>query len=94
MAGPPIVTDILPDREVVEVVRRLAPGGIDHAIEVAFHAHVAMDEELLFLIGWIATYATNDPSASIPFWPLVFKNARLFFHGTDDFPAEVKTAAA
>jgi NADPH2:quinone reductase len=30
----------------------------------------------------------------IPFWPLVFKNIRVFFLGSDDFPAEAKAAAA
>ena len=39
-------------------------------------------------------YATGDPTPAIPFWPLVFKNVRLFFLGGDDFPAEAKTAAA
>jgi NADPH2:quinone reductase len=30
----------------------------------------------------------------VPFWPLVFKNIRVFFLGSDDFPAEAKAAAA
>ncbi len=30
----------------------------------------------------------------MPFWPLVFKNIRMFFLGSDDFPAEAKAAAA
>ena len=44
--------------------------------------------------GSIATYATGDPAPAIPFWPLVFKNVRLFFLGSDDFPAEAKESAA
>ena len=34
------------------------------------------------------------PAPAIPFWPFVFKNVRLFFLGSDDFPAEAKLAAA
>jgi NADPH2:quinone reductase len=34
----------------------------------------------------------RDPD--IPFWPLVFKNIRVLFLGSDDFPAEAKAAAA
>ena len=44
--------------------------------------------------GSIATYATGNPSQSIPFWPLVFKNVRVFFLGSDDFPDEAKRVAA
>lgn len=44
--------------------------------------------------GAIASYATGDPEPGIPFWPLVFKNARLFFLGSDDFPLEAKQTAA
>src|SRR5262249_1845857 len=28
------------------------------------------------------------------FWPMVFKNIRLFFLGSDDFPIEAKESAA
>jgi NADPH:quinone reductase-like Zn-dependent oxidoreductase len=44
--------------------------------------------------GSIATYASNAPNATIPFWPLVFKNVRVFFLGSDDFPLDAKRAAA
>jgi NADPH2:quinone reductase len=44
--------------------------------------------------GSIATYATGEPAPAIPFWPLVFKNIRLFFLGSDDFPPAAKVAAA
>jgi NADPH2:quinone reductase len=61
---------------------------------VAFGANIAADVGLLALGGSIATYATDAASPEIPFWPLVFQNARLFFLGSDDFPAEAKVAAA
>jgi NADPH2:quinone reductase len=80
--------------EIVERVRSHAPKGIDHIVEVAFHANIAMDEQLLGLGGSVAAYATGDPTPAIPFWPLVFKNIGLFFLGSDDFPAGAKTKAA
>jgi len=43
--------------------------------------------------GSIATYATNAPTPEIPVSQLVFMNARLFFVGSDDVPADAKTEA-
>jgi NADPH:quinone reductase len=40
-----------------------------------------------------ATYVTNAPTPGIPVWQLVFMNARLFFVGSDDVPAEAKLDA-
>jgi NADPH2:quinone reductase len=88
------VTDGLSAREALERMRACAPEGIDHIVEVAFHANIAVDEQVLRLGGSIATYATGDPTPAIPFWPLVFKNVGVFFLGSDDFPAAAKTEAA
>jgi NADPH2:quinone reductase len=79
---------------VVESVLAHAPDGVQHVVEVAFAANVIVDEAVLKLGGSIATYATNDPRAEIPFWPLVFKNVRVDFLGSDDFPGEAKADAA
>ncbi len=87
-------TDGISADEVVERVRSLAPHGVDHIVEVAFHANITTDEKVLAQGGSLATYATGDPAPSIPFWPLVFKNIRLFFLGSDDFPVEAKATAA
>jgi NADPH:quinone reductase len=89
-----VVTDGLTADDVVERIRAHAPDGVDHIVEVAFHANIEVDERLLGQGGSIATYATGDPTPGIPFWPLVFKNVRLFFLGSDDFPAAAKVAAA
>ena len=89
-----IRTDGLTSEEIVERIRADAPDGVDHIVEVAFHANVAADEKMLRLGGSIAAYATGEPTPTLPFWPLVFKNVRLFFLGSDDFPAEAKVAAA
>lgn len=78
----------------IDRVRALAPQGVDHIVEVAFGANLETDLELLALGGSIAAYATDVAAPVIPFWPLVFKNVRVFFLGSDDFPPEAKVAAA
>jgi len=87
-------TDGLRSEEIAESVLAVTPDGVDHVVEVAFQANVAVDEQVLKLGGSIASYATNRANPEIPFWKLVFKNARLYFLGSDDFPAEAKRRAA
>jgi NADPH:quinone reductase len=82
------------DREFTTRIKALAPEGIDHIVEVAFGANIDTDIELLKMGGSIAAYATDVATPQIPFWQLVFKNIRLFFLGSDDFPKEAKVAAA
>ena len=81
------------DQELAARVRALAPEGIDHIVEVAFGANIDADLELLKMGGSIATYATDSGTPKIPFWPMVFKNIRLFFLGSDDFPRDAKVSA-
>jgi NADPH2:quinone reductase len=85
---------VLAGEGLIDRVRDLAPAGVHHVVEVAFAANIATDVELLALGGSIAAYATDAATPDIPFWPLVFKNIRVFFLGSDDFPAEAKAAAA
>jgi NADPH:quinone reductase len=85
---------VLSDKNLVASVRALAPEGVDHIVEVAFGANVEADVELLNSDGSIASYATDNATPKIPFWQMVFKNSRLFFLGSDDFPPEAKTQAA
>jgi NADPH:quinone reductase len=85
---------LVSDKKLIERVRTLAPDGIDHIVEVAFGANVEADVELLNNGGSIATYATDNAAAPIPFWQMVFKNIRVFFLGSDDFPKEAKVQAA
>lgn len=75
-------------------IRRTAPDGVHHVVEVAFAANIKADIEVLAQGGSIATYATNTPVAEIPVWQLGFINARLYFIGSDDVPAEAKSEAA
>jgi NADPH:quinone reductase len=85
---------VLNDHESSARLKALAPDGIDHIVEVAFGANVQADIDLLKMGGSIATYATNVATPTIPFWLMVFKNTKLFFLGSDDFPKEAKIAAA
>jgi NADPH:quinone reductase len=85
---------IVSGSDLIPRVKALAPDGVDHIVEVAFGANVDADVELLKNNGSIATYATNEASPKIPFWQMVFKNIRIYFLGSDDFPREAKTQAA
>ena len=48
---------------------------------------------MLKMGGSIGAYSTYNATPRIPFWFMVFKNIRLYFLGSDDFPAEAKVAA-
>ena len=74
-------------------VRALVPDGVHHIVEVAFGANIKTDPEVLAQGGSIATYATNTPMPETPVWQLVFVNARIYFVGSDDVPAEAKVEA-
>jgi NADPH2:quinone reductase len=80
--------------DLVSRVKALAPEGVDHIVEVAFGANVDADVELLKNDGSIATFATDNATPKIPFWQMVFKNIRVYFLGSDDFPREAKMQAA
>lgn len=87
-------TDPMSSNNLVSRVLEVAPEGVDHVVEVAFHANLVLDEQLLRQGGSIATYATGDPNPVIPFWPLIFKNVSVYFLGSDDFTAPQKEEAA
>jgi NADPH:quinone reductase len=84
---------LLTGADLAKRIRALAPDGVDHIVEVAFGANIKTDAEVLAQGGSIATYATNTPMPETPVWQLVFVNARLFFVGSDDVPAEAKFEA-
>jgi NADPH:quinone reductase len=83
----------LNDQGLVDRIKTLAPDGVDHIVEVAFGANIDADIEMLKMGGSIGAYATDNATPKIPFWLMVFKNIRVFFLGSDDFPAEAKVAA-
>lgn len=82
------------DETLVERIREIAPDGVHHIVEVAFGANIETDIEILAQGGSIATYASDVFSPEIPYWPLVFSNASVFFIGSDDVPMEAKMEAA
>ena len=84
---------LLTNGNLAQRIRALAPDGVHHIVEVAFGANIKTDTEVLAQGGSIATYATNAPMPETPVWQLVFVNARLFFVGSDDVPAEAKIEA-
>lgn len=84
---------VLNDQTLPERMKALAPDGLDHIVEVAFGANIDTDIEMLKMGGSIGAYATDNATPKIPFWVLVFKNIRVFFLGSDDFPPEAKVAA-
>lgn len=84
---------LVSDKELPSRVRAVAPDGIDHIVEVAFGANIEADVELLNLDGSIASYATDNSAPKVPVWQMIFKNIRLFFLGSDDFPKEAKLQA-
>ena len=84
---------VLNDQGLVERMKALAPIGVDHIVEVAFGANIDADVAMLKMGGSIGAYATDNATPKIPFWLMVFKNLRVFFLGSDDFPTEVKLAA-
>lgn len=87
-------SDTLSPAEIVDCLRASCPHGFAHIVEVAFGENVVVDVEVLAVGGSIGAYATLERVPTIPFWPLVFKNVRMFFLGSDDFTVEAKAAAA
>lgn len=91
-AGATVV--VIPSADLVGQIQAHAPNGVDHIVEVAFGANITTDMEVLALGGSIASYASDVNMPQIPFWELLFKNARIFLVGSDDFPPEAKASAA
>jgi NADPH:quinone reductase len=85
---------IVSGSDLVSHVKALSPDGVDHIVEVAFGANIDADVELLKNDGSISTYATDSAAPNIPFWQMAFKNIRVFFLGSDNFPQETKMQAA
>lgn len=64
-------------------------------MEVALGRNLKLDNDVLGLHGMIAAYASDaDPEPTLPFWPLLFKNATIRLVGSDDLPEEAERRAA
>jgi NADPH2:quinone reductase len=80
--------------DVVAQVRRIAPGGVDRIVEVAFGPSAAVNARIVSQGAVIASYGTPDPEPLLPYWPLAFQNVVIRLLGSDDFPQEAKRQAA
>jgi NADPH2:quinone reductase len=85
---------LLLDDTLPKSVHAIVPDGVDHIVEVAFGANIALDLELLAVGGSIAAYATHVATPMIPFWDLLFKNISMHLVGSDDVPPHIKVEAA
>jgi NADPH2:quinone reductase len=85
---------LLRSDSTADEVRSLTPDGVHHIVEVAFGANAGVDSEVLAQGGSIAAFATDIAAPTVPFWPLLFKNARIHLVGSDDVPQEAKVEAA
>jgi NADPH2:quinone reductase len=92
-ASQAVRTDGIAPQEVIGRLQAIAPDGFANVVEVAFDVNIANDVAVLAQSGAVAAYATTKPSSEVPVWEMAFKNVRLFFLGSDDFPAETKAAA-
>lgn len=75
-------------------IRRLAGGGVDRVIEVAFSDNADLDAAVTRLGAVIAAYATGQDRSAFPFWPMLFNNLTIRLLGSDDFPLQAKQHAA
>lgn len=85
---------VVDDDRLVDRVLELAPDGVDHVVEPDFAANLREDVAMLAAGGSVAAYASGSTEPPIPFWGLAFRNARLFFLGSDDFKLFEKITAA
>lgn len=75
-------------------IREQAPLGIDRIIDVSFAANIDVNAQVVAPGAVIASYSSAEEHPPIPYWPLAFQNVTLRLLGSDDFPPDVKRAAA
>jgi NADPH:quinone reductase len=75
-------------------IRAIAPDGVDRVAEIDLAGNAGLDVEILKVGGTIATYATTNPDASLPYWRLAFQNITIQFLSNDDFPEQANDSAA
>jgi NADPH:quinone reductase len=75
-------------------IREIAPEGVDRIAEIDLARNAGLDVDVLGVGGTIATYATSDPDAPLPYWLLAFKNITVQFLSNDDFPESANEQAA
>ena len=77
-AGADVVINYRDSDVAAEVLAATDDAGVDRIIEVAFGANLATTQAVLKDNGVIATYASDaEPTPTLPFYPLMTKNAQL-----------------
>jgi len=68
------------EEDVASRVMEITDGrGVDRIVEVDFGANIAVSEQIIAERGTIAAYASAaEMTPSIPFYPLMFRNSRLW----------------
>ncbi|MGI5501377.1 NADPH:quinone reductase [Lentzea sp. CA-135723] len=84
----------LDTEDPVAQIKTIAPDGVDRVAEIDLAGNAQFDVEILKYNGVIATYATSDPEAPLPYWQLAFKNITVQHLSNDDFPEEANDQAA
>lgn len=81
--------------DVAVCIREITGGkGADRIVEVAFGKNLPIDAEAIAPHGTIVTYASDaDAEPRLPFWPLLFKNAKIRLVGSDELPEEAEHRA-
>lgn len=82
------------DDDPIAAIKRLAPGGVDRVVEVAFSANIDLDLQVCRNGATIAAYSSPDGQPTIPFWQLLFHNITIRLLGGDDFSNDAKQLAA
>lgn len=77
-----------------EHIRAVAPERVDRTAETDLADNATLDVEVLKVSDSIATYATSNADAPMPYWPAAFKNITVRFPSNDDFPELANAAAA
>jgi NADPH2:quinone reductase len=85
---------VLGGEDPAQQIRAIAPDGVDRIVEIDIAGNAGLDVEVLKVGGTIATYATSDPDASLPYWRLAFRNITIQFLSNDDFPEPANEDAA
>lgn len=91
---PGVASLVALDDDPAAAILRLAPGGVDRIVEVAFDANADLDAAVIRNLGTIAAFATHTDRPAFPFWPMLFQNTTIRLLGSDDFPPEAKAQAA
>jgi NADPH2:quinone reductase len=87
-------TVALDQPDVATAIRRVAGGGVDRIIEVAFSDNADLDAAVAKNGTVIAAYASRGDRPSLPFWPMLFDNITIRLLGSDEFAITAKTQAA